>query len=117
MRQSIDFRSISFACYAQDSIYTSEFTGPRQRARYLKDRGLVDAGGSSASALAEAKRHHERLRRDAEDKQDREVKKAVLDALDTVGDADLFTRDPKTLPAAPPAGDGPGAAWTGGLPA
>jgi hypothetical protein len=117
MRQSIDFRSISFACYAQDSIYESKFTGPRQMARYLKDRGLADAGGSSPSALAEAKRHHDRLRREAEDKQDRETRKIVLDALDTVGDADLFTRDPKALPPAPPTEQGPGSDWTYRLPA
>jgi hypothetical protein len=38
----------------------------------------------------------------------------VLDALDTVGDADLFTRDPKALPPAPHVG--PESGWAQGLP-
>lgn len=111
MRLVPAYGSISFICYAQDSIHDAKFTGPRQRERYLKDRGLADAG----SSLDEAKKHHARLRQEAEDKQDREVKKAVLDALCEEG-VDPFTRNPTPLPPAPPVEAGPGTAWTENLP-
>ena len=96
MRQIIDFASIGFTCYAQDSIYDPEFTGPRQRARLLKERGHLDLGGVS---LDSAKKNFARNKAHEDEKARNGIRKALLDGMADCEPLKRYKTDvPKTGP-------------------
>lgn len=92
LQQVIDFRSIRFQVYAQHSPYGPEFTGPRQRARYLKDRGLIDCAGVS---IDDANRQFANWKADAEASRRKSVDDALDGVLNELG-SEVFTADKAT---------------------
>lgn len=77
--------------FAQDQRgLNPEWTGPRQRQRWLKDRGLVDYEGASAGEVAQ---HHARAEQHREEREDAEHLKATYEMLDELGDAGLYTSE------------------------
>lgn len=70
------------------------FTGPRQRARYLKENGLVALGDEPAHQV---QRWTERQALEQEAKEDAALEKDLLEGLADLGDA-LYTRDREAEP-------------------
>ena len=101
MRQIIDFGSIGFTVYAQDSIHEPHFTGPRQRARYLKEHGMMDLGGvsldSAKANFARNKAHEDTKARDG-------IKKALLEGM---ADCEPIKRYKTEVPTCGPIPTGP----------
>jgi len=93
MAQVVDFRSISFNVYAQQSLYGSEFTGPHQRARYLKDRNLADTAGET---LDSAKRQFRSWKQDEEARKERQYTKLSEEIVSELGEK-CFSRDPQPV--------------------
>ncbi len=92
MKQVIDFGSIGFQVYGQDSLYGPEFTGPRQRARLLKEKGLIDCAGVS---IDDANRQFSSWKADADRKRRKSVDDAIDGVLTELGD-EVFTREKAT---------------------
>lgn len=77
--------------FAQDTPgLNPEWTGPKQRRRWLRDRGLVDYEGASAEAVD---RQHKRDETHREEVEDAAHLKATMEMLDELGDAGLYTHE------------------------
>lgn len=77
--------------YANDTKHPRQFTGPKQRERYLKDRNLIDYGSESPDTV---RKFHENLDAEADAKRDHEVYETVMEGLSELGDAGLYQSVP-----------------------
>lgn len=92
MVQRIDFDSIGFICYAQDSIHDPKFTGPRQKARWEKENGMWDVTGESKASVD---RQHTAWKKSADEKRRAEVDKAIDGVFQELG-GEAFTAEKST---------------------
>lgn len=88
MKQRIDFGSISFVCYGQDSPYDPKFTGPRQKRRWEAENHQWDASGESLDSV---KRQQSAWKQSAEEQKVRDYEKTMDGIFTELGDA-AFTR-------------------------
>lgn len=78
--------------FANDSKHPAQFTGPKQRERFLKDHGMIDYGSESADTV---RKFHVKQEEELEAKADAEAYKSVMNALDEIGDAGLYQTVPQ----------------------
>lgn len=67
------------------------FTGPRQKARQLKERGLIDCGNESPESTT---RHLASIAESVERKRDEETERVIMEGIQDLGES-LYTTEPE----------------------
>ena len=76
--------------YTRNSGYSDSLTGPRQKARYLREKNLIELGDAPAS---EVNSEMDRLHRDHQKRQEAEIHKEALGIVSELG-SELYTSGP-----------------------
>lgn len=78
--------------FASDRDEYPIFTGPKQKSRVMKERGMIEYGSETADTV---RKYHEGIQRENEKQEEQDAYAHVMGALDELGDAGLYHSVPK----------------------
>ncbi len=73
--------------FANDSKEYPLFTGPKQKSRMIKERGLIEYGSESLDTV---RKEHERFASEKEAREEKEANTTVMEALGELGDSGMY---------------------------